>query len=120
VRDGYTIMLGDTTVGIPATPGNTPGTISPIFPVRDGGDVHYVGYWEASADRFARIDPRVDVPLTNHPFIEGSLRKLEALGRRRRGDPHPFVGDNSGFRSWMTAIHDCAGEVLEQKLEAAR
>jgi metallo-beta-lactamase class B len=136
VRDGYTITLGDTTVRIVATPGHTPGTISPIFPVRDGGDVHYVGYWGASAvsflppegileymasaDRFARIDPRVDVPLTNHPFIDGSLLKLEALRRRRRSDPHPFVEGNAGFRSWMTAIHDCAGEVLEQKLEAAR
>lgn len=136
VRDGYTITLGDTTVTIVATPGHTPGTISPIFPVRDGGDVHYVGYWGASAvsflppdgileymasaDRFLRIDARVDVPLTNHPFIDGTLPKLAALGQRRRGDPHPFVEGNSGFRSWMTAIHDCAGEVLEQKLGAAR
>jgi metallo-beta-lactamase class B len=136
VRDGYTITLGDTTVTIVATPGHTPGTISPIFPVRDGGDVHYVGYWGASAvsflppegileymasaDRFARIDPRVDVPLTNHPFIDGTLLKLEALGKRRRSDPHPFVEGNAGFRSWMTAIHDCAGEVLEQKLKVAR
>jgi metallo-beta-lactamase class B len=136
VRDGYTITLGDTTVRIVATPGHTPGTISPIFPVRDGGDVHYVGYWGASAvsflppegileymasaDRFARIDARVDVPLTNHPFIDGTLAKLDALGRRRPGDPHPFVEGHAGFRSWMTAIHDCAGEVLEQKLQAAR
>jgi metallo-beta-lactamase class B len=132
VRDGYTITLGDTTVRIVATPGHTPGTISPIFPVRDGDDVHYVGYWGASAvsflppagivqymgsvDRFERIDPRVDVPLTNHPFIDGTLLKLEALGKRRRGDPHPFVEGNGGFRSWMGAIHDCAGEVLEQKV----
>lgn len=136
VRDGYTITLGDTTVRIVATPGHTPGTISPIFPVRDGGEVHYVGYWGASAvsflppegiveymasaDRFARIDARVDVPLTNHPFIDGTLLKLEALNQRRRGDPHPFVEGHSGFRSWMAAIHDCAGEVLEQKLQAAR
>ena len=135
VRDGYTITLGDTTVTLVATPGHTPGTISPIFPVRDGGDVHYVGYWGASAvsflppegivqymgsvDRFARIDQRVDVPLTNHPFIDGTLLKLEALAEREPGDPHPFVEGNAGFRSWMTAIHDCAGDVLEQKLRAA-
>ena len=136
VRDGYTITLGDTSVRIVATPGHTPGTISPIFPVRDGDDVHYVGYWGASAvsflppegivqymasvDRFVRSDPRIDVPLTNHPFIDGTLLKLEALGKRRRGDPHPFVESNAGFRSWMSAIHECAGEVLEQKLQAGR
>jgi metallo-beta-lactamase class B len=135
VRDGYTITLGDTTVRLIATPGHTPGTISPIFPVRDGDSVHYVGYWGASAvsflppdgvlqymgsaDRFARIDPRVDVPLTNHPFIDATLEKLGALAGRERGEPHPFVEGNDGFRAWMTVIHDCAGEVLEQKLRGA-
>lgn len=134
VRDGYTITLGDTTVRIVATPGHTPGTISPIFPVRDGNDVHYVGYWGASAvsflppagvveymgsvDRFARIDARVDVPLTNHPFIDATLAKLAALSTRSPGDPHPFVEGQAGFRAWMDVIHDCAGEVLERKLAA--
>ena len=136
VRDGYTITLGDTTVTIVATPGHTPGTISPIFPVRDGEEVHYVGYWGASAvsflppegivqymgsvDRFERFDPRVDVPLTNHPAIDASLLKLDALDKRGRGDPHPFVEGNPGFRAWMAAIHDCAGDVLEQKLRVAQ
>ncbi|HLF10891.1 MAG TPA: MBL fold metallo-hydrolase [Gammaproteobacteria bacterium] len=136
VRDGYTITLGDTTVTLVATPGHTPGTLSPIFPVRDGNDVHHVGYWGASAvsflppagivqymasaDRFARIDSRIDVPLTNHPGIDGSLLKVAALERRRPGDPHPFVEGTSAFRQWMTEIHDCAGDVLEQKLRAAR
>ena len=134
VRDGYTITLGDVTVVIVATPGHTPGTLSPIFPVRDGDDVHYVGYWGASAvsflepdgivqymgsaDRFARSDARIDVPLTNHPAIDGSLLKLAALQERGRGDPHPFVEGNTRFRQWVGAIHDCAGDVLEQKLKA--
>lgn len=133
VTDGYTITLGDTTVTLYKTPGHTPGTLSPVFPVRDGGDTHYVGYWGASAvsflppegvieymgsvDRFARIDSRIDVPLTNHPGIDASLLKRDALAQRGRGDAHPFVEGNDGFRRWMTAIHDCAGDVLEQKLQ---
>jgi metallo-beta-lactamase class B len=132
--DGYTITLGDTTVRLVATPGHTPGTISPIFPVKDGSAVHYVGYWGASAvsflpaegivqymgsvDRFARIDSRIDVPLTNHPFIDATLAKVAALAARRPGEPHPFVEGNAGFRAWLTTIHDCAGEVLESKLAA--
>jgi metallo-beta-lactamase class B len=134
VRDGYTITLGDTTVRIVATPGHTPGTLSPIFPVRDGDQTHHVGYWGASAvtflppagvleymasaDKFMRIDSRIDVPLTNHPAIDATLEKLAALGSRRRGDAHPFVEGNAGFRAWMQAIHDCAGDVLERKLAA--
>lgn len=136
VRDGYTITLGDVTVEFALTPGHTPGTLSPIFPVRDGNDVHYVGYWGASAvsfldpagivqymgsaDRFARLDDRIDVPLTNHPGIDGSLLKLAALGERTRRGPHPFVEGNTAFREWMDAIHDCAGDVLDQKLRAQR
>lgn len=136
VRDGYAITLGDTTVQIVATPGHTPGTISLIFPVRDGDENHYVGYWGASAvsflppegvleymasaDKFARMDSRVDVPLTNHPFIDGTLLKLEALDSRGGGEPHPFVEGNTGFRAWMEAIHECAGDVLEQKLRPPR
>ncbi len=136
VRDGYTITLGDTTVEFVLTSGHTPGTLSSIFPVRDGENTHYVGYWGASsvgflppeglveymgsADRFGRLDGRVDVPLANHPLVDGSLFKLEALQSRRDGDPHPFVEGNDGFKQWMDTIHDCAGDVLEQKLREAR
>lgn len=136
VSDGYTITLGDTTVEFVLTGGHTPGTLSSIFPVRDGDNTHYVGYWGASsvsflppeglvqymgsADRFGRLDGRVDVPLANHPPVDGSLFKLEALQSRGAGDPHPFVQGNDGFKQWMDTIHDCAGDVLEQKLRAAR
>ncbi len=136
VSDGYTITLGDTTVEFVLTSGHTPGTLSSIFPVRDGDNTHYVGYWGASsvsflppeglveymgsADRFGRLDGRVDVPLANHPPVDGSLFKLEALQSRSAGEPHPFVEGNGGFKQWMDTIHDCAGDVLEQKLREAR
>ena len=136
VSDGYTITLGDTTVEFVLTSGHTPGTLSSIFPVRDGENTHYVGYWGASsvgflppegiveymgsADRFGRLDGRVDVPLANHPGADGSLFKLEALRSRGAGEPHPFVEGNDGFKRWMDAIHDCAGDILEQKLREAR
>lgn len=135
VRDGSTLTLGGVTVRFVETPGHTPGTLSPIFPVHDGAETHHVGYWGASAvsflapegiaeymgsvDRFMRADPRIDVPLTNHPNIDGSLLKVEALAARRPGEPHPFVMGNDGFRHWMQTIHDCAGEVIDQKVAAA-
>ncbi len=134
VQDGSTLTLGGTTVRFVETPGHTPGTLSPIFPVRDGDNTHYVGYWGASAvsfldpqgiseymgsvDRFMRADPRIDVPMTNHPGIDGSLLKVEALAGRQPGDPHPFVMGNDGFRDWMQAIHDCAGTVIDRKVAA--
>lgn len=134
VQDGSTLTLGGVTVRFIETPGHTPGTLSLIFPVQDGDDTHYVGYWGASAvsflspegiadymgsaDRFMRADPRVDVPLTNHPGIDASLLKVEALAARQPGDPHPFVMGHDGFRQWMQSIHDCAGEVIDRKVAA--
>jgi len=71
VRDGYAITLGDTRIDLYFTPGHTPGTLSFVFPVRDGDAVHYVGYlggsgipqrpediaqFMASIDRFARVE----------------------------------------------------------------
>ena len=131
VRDGYAITLGDTRVELYLTPGHTPGTLSSVFPVRDGGNVHYVGYlggsgiprtpedilrFMASADRFARVDDRIDTYVSNHPMVDGTLLKLEALAGRRPGDPHPFVFGNAGFRASISVLHDCAGEILERRL----
>src|SRR5690606_4638805 len=45
IRDGDVVTLGGTSVRIVVTPGHTPGTISPIFPVKDGARTHVVGYW---------------------------------------------------------------------------
>ena len=135
VRDGDSITVGDTTVDFVVTPGHTPGTLSSVFPVRDGESVHYIGYWGgaavsflppekiteymASAERFARSGDRIDVPLSNHPYIDGSLQKLARLKDRGVNDPHPFVEGNSDFVEWMATIHGCAAEVRAQKLNAS-
>jgi metallo-beta-lactamase class B len=133
-RDGDQITLGDATVEIVITPGHTPGTISPLFTVREGNQQHRIAYWggaavgflppEAiaqyieSARNYAKLDPRVDVELSNHPFVDGSLLKLDALSRRRPGEPHPFVTGNQGFKRWMEVIEACAGVVMARKTQA--
>jgi metallo-beta-lactamase class B len=133
VQDGDTITLGDTTVKIILTPGHTPGTLSLVFPVRDQGRMHKVGYWGggavsylpgaeieqyiAAARAWLDIDPAIDVELSNHAYIDGLLLKLDALAARQPGEENPFVTGNDGFRRWMHTIIDCAGEVLAQKKE---
>jgi metallo-beta-lactamase class B len=135
-RDGSTVTLGDTTVNLYHTPGHTPGAMSAVFPVRDGGQLRYVGYlgfsgtagrsqadllsYMSSIDRFARIDPRVEIGISNHPMADGLLFKRAALDQRQPGEPHPFVLGNAGFRSWLTEMHDCAGVVLDQQVAAGR
>ena len=42
--DGMKLTLGDTTVNMIPTPGHTPGTLSYVFPVKDGGRTVMVAY----------------------------------------------------------------------------
>ena len=131
VKDGDVITLGGTSVRIVVTPGHTPGTISPIFPVKDGARTHLVGYWGGdgagylppkdietymrSADRFMGLDPAVDVELSNHVVADGTLLKLPLLKERRPRDPHPFVSGNAAFREWAGVLKSCAGAFLPQQ-----
>jgi len=135
-KDGDAITLGDTTVRLVLTPGHTPGTLSFIFPVRDGAAVHKVGYWGGgavsfldadqtdiyvkSAHRFRDIDPAIDVEMSNHPFFDGMLPKFELLAARAPGAPHPAVTGNAMFRRWMDAFADCAAEAAAAKRAAVR
>jgi metallo-beta-lactamase class B len=43
--DGQQLTLGDTTLTLHFTPGHTPGTISTIIPVKDGGRSHTAALW---------------------------------------------------------------------------
>jgi metallo-beta-lactamase class B len=133
VKDGALVTLGETTVRIVITPGHTPGTISPIFPVRDGERTHLAGYWGGdgagylpqdeleiyirSADRFMNLDPAVDVELSNHAVADGTLHKLPLLRERRPGDPHPFVSGNAVFREWAGVLRSCAAAFLTKEAQ---
>ncbi len=48
------ITLGDTTIEVLATPGHTPGTLSYIFPVKDGDRTLTVAYAGGTAFNFPR------------------------------------------------------------------
>lgn len=131
VKDGDVITLGDASVRIVITPGHTPGTISPIFEVRDGSQKHYVGYWggdgaghlepadirtyAAAVDRFVSLDARVDVPLSNHVVADGTLLKLPLLAQRKAGEPHPFVTGNARFKEWAGVLKSCAEAFLPRQ-----
>jgi metallo-beta-lactamase class B len=110
VPDGFRLSLGGTTIEMIQTPPHTPGAISLIFDVRDGGTRHVAGLWGAigfnfqqneanytkyaeSVDKYAAIAKArgVDVPLANHPNFDLAMEKSTALKTRANGAPHPFV-----------------------------
>jgi metallo-beta-lactamase class B len=130
--DGMKLTLGDTTMTLYLTPGHTPGTISTIFPVRDGNQRHVVATWggtlfnfgpdrarlqsyAAQADRFRKIaaDAGADVLLSNHTIYDGSKAKLPAVAARKPGEKNPYVVGRDGVQRYLTTVGECARAAVE-------
>ncbi|KZN14062.1 MBL fold metallo-hydrolase [Marinomonas sp. TW1] len=125
INDGDVIELGDTKVQLYVTPGHTLGTISLIFPVKDGQQTHMAALWGGtglnfgpnierlqmytdSAARFKALADShdVDVFLSNHPTIDNSVERMPALQQRQVGQPHPFVDANA--TNAFALLRDCS------------
>jgi len=125
--DGQTITLGDTTVLLRITPGHTPGTISPTFDVRADGQTHRVLLWGGtsfdfgkdiarlgsyidSAERLKRAAQaeHIDVLISNHAGVDGTLDKLATLRNRTGGDANPFVLGTPRVVRALTVMQECA------------
>jgi metallo-beta-lactamase class B len=123
--DGQRLTLGDTTVTLFVTPGHTPGTLSALIPVRDGGTTHVAALWGGtglnadrasltayvqSAQRFGGIARRAgaDIILSNHTDWDGSKAYLPRLATRVPGSPNPYVVGNAAVQRYLTVAEECA------------
>jgi metallo-beta-lactamase class B len=130
--DGMKLPLGDFTMTLYLTPGHTEGTISTIFPVRDGSARHVVSTWGGTlfnfgpnrprlvsyaqqADRFREIATKAgaDVMLSNHTVYDGSKVKLPAVKARKPGEKHPYVIGADAVRRYLTVVGECAKAAVE-------
>ena len=129
--DGMTLTLGDFAMTLYLTPGHTEGTISTIFPVRDGRDRHMVATWggtlfnfgpnrprlQSYADQAARfrdlaIKAGADIVMANHTEYDGSKTKLPAVAARTPGEKHPYVVGTDAVRRYLTTVNECAEAAL--------
>jgi metallo-beta-lactamase class B len=137
ITDGQKLTLGDTTLTFYLTPGHTEGTVSTIFPVRDGRNQHVAAAWggtlfnfatnngtqerinflrkriamyRTSAERFRAIVTKAnaDVVLSNHTRYDGSKTKLPAVTARKAGELHPYVVGNASVRRYLDVVNECA------------
>ena len=125
--DGYKLTLGDTTMTLHLTPGHTEGTISSIFPVRDGGMPHVAAAWGGTLFNFGPLKPRLaayaasaarfkgiaaaakaDIILSNHTIYDGSKTKLPAVQARTAGQRHPYVVGPDVVARYLTTVGECA------------
>jgi metallo-beta-lactamase class B len=132
--DGQKVTLGDTTVTLYSTPTSTPGSISVIFPLKDGNERHVGGMlggdlmrlvqegiqlypdmqtesktYIAAVKRFKDIEDKagVDAIIHIHSEDDNTLQKLDAVRSRKPGDPHPFVNKDDVDR-FMEIHIECA------------
>jgi metallo-beta-lactamase class B len=123
-KDGEKLTLGDTTITIVLTPGHTLGTLSFIVPVFDKGEPHMLAMWGGTAvpnvaeahrqylgsfDHFESFTKpmAVDVELSNHPFVDGSLDKMETL-RTNPNAPNPFVIGSERYADYTGVLKNRA------------
>ena len=133
-EDGTKLTLGDTTLTLYVTAGHTPGTISTLFPLRDGNQRHVGVLWggtsapqtrgfsnpldsvklyNASAKRLKEILTRAgaDVLLSSHTNYDKTHDMINAIRFRNPGDPHPFVSKDAVQR-WLTIASECTDAQL--------
>lgn len=130
ISDGQRLTLGSTTVRLPYTPGHTPGTVSPVFPVWWNGRRHTAMLWGGtgmpesasgkrdylrSVLRYAALMRRsgVDVELNNHAQSDGGLARLRQLRDGSAGDRHPFVLGRAGAQRFMKVLELMARSQLD-------
>ena len=126
--EGLKLTLGDTTVDIVATPGHTPGTLSYVFPVKDGGRTVTVAYSGGTAFNFARRAENfaiyrdsarkmfdaagaggATVLMTNHTEFDRAYDRARiAQLPRAPGEKHPYETDTATVQRYFEMIGHCA------------
>ncbi len=125
--DDQQITLGDASVTLVLTPGHTPGTISMLFEVRDGGRPLMVAYSGGTAFNFVNDVPHFDtyiasqrkmaeragirnatVLMSNHSEFDNAVTKIKTLAARKAGEPHPFELGRETVQRYFKVTDECA------------
>jgi metallo-beta-lactamase class B len=122
------ITLGDTTVDVIATPGHTPGTLSYIFPVKDGGRTLTVAYSGGTAFNFPRQAQAfaiyrdsqkkmadaaraagATILMSNHTEFDRAYDRARlAQLPRAQGEKHPYETDAQTVQRYFEMTGNCA------------
>ena len=136
ITDGQRLTLGDTTAEFRLTPGHTPGTVSPIFPVRWNGRRHTAMLWggtslpAAAADKWTYLASvltfssrmrraGVDVELNNHGACDNGLARMEELRSGSTGSTNPFVIGEARTQRFMKVMETMVRGRIASDQEAA-
>ena len=115
-------------------PGHTPGTLSMLFEVKDGGRPLMVAYSGGTAFNFVNDVPHFDtyiasqrkmaeragsrnatVLMSNHSEFDNAVTKIKMLAARKAGEPHPFELGREAVQRYFKVTDECA-QVARLKL----
>ena len=126
--EGLKLTLGDTTVDVVYTPGHSPGTLSYLFPVKDGNRTLTVAYSGGTAFNFPRLAENfviyrdsaskmleaaraagATVLMTNHTDFDGAYDRARlAQLPREAGEAHPYEMNAERVQNYFAMQRDCA------------
>jgi metallo-beta-lactamase class B len=136
IADGQRLTLGATTTEFRLTPGHTPGTVSPIFPVRWNGHRHTAMLWggtsvpAATADKWTYLASArafssqmrragVDVELNNHGACDNGFARMEELRSGPTGSMNPFIIGKARTQRFMKVMETMVRGRIASDQEAA-
>lgn len=126
--EGLEITLGTTTVDVIATPGHTPGTLSYLFPAKDGNRTLTVAYSGGTAFNFPRAAENfaiyrdsankmgaaakaagAAVLMSNHTEFDRAWDRARiAQLPRAAGEKHPYEIGTDSVQRYFEMMGDCA------------
>jgi metallo-beta-lactamase class B len=67
-----------------------------------------------SAGRFRdlAVGAGADVLITNHTAFDSTLAKLDALQKRKPGEPNPYIVGKDTVRRYLTVAEECGKATL--------
>ena len=137
--DGQKLALGDASVTLVHTPGHTPGTMSMIFEVKDGGKPLTVAYSGGTAFNFVNTVPAFDtyiasqrkmaaaaanakatVLMSNHSEFDNAVTKIRTIAARQQGELHPFDIGAEAVARYFQVTEECAQVARLKLIQAGR
>jgi glyoxylase-like metal-dependent hydrolase (beta-lactamase superfamily II) len=120
-----TIAVDGVTLTVLSTPGHTVGTFSGIMPVTEGGKNYKLIFWGGTgtpttlpltkqyldgSERLYQLakSANVDGTIHTHAFVDGSLKKVDAIRAGTTGGKNPFILGNASTLRSLSILRECS------------